>query len=308
MVRHEILVRAMSDFGRARKKAIVNRMLGFFRAQKDEMLSLKEVRSLLRPESEYYRGMQTVAVSKIAGSEGRARDFTRAFLPRHDRMMDRWIRVDMAHYQDIILPPIKLFEIGGLYFVRDGNHRVSVAKSQGLEFIDAEVVSLTSQISIHPDMTLSDLRRAVIEFEKKRFFEETKLDRMRPGCRLEFTEIGRYDEIMNHIREHKWFLNLRKAEEIPFAEAMCSWYDNVYLPIVRIIDEESLLSRFLGATEGDLYVFIGKHWAELSRKYGSIFTLEEAAEDLSTRPRTGLLSRVLGAMKGRFHKSPAKRK
>ena len=62
-------------------------------------------------------------------------------------MMKRWTRVDMAHYQDVELPPIKLFEIGGVYFVRDGNHRVSVSKAQGAEFIDAEVISLSSEIS-----------------------------------------------------------------------------------------------------------------------------------------------------------------
>jgi hypothetical protein len=38
--------------------------------------------------------------------------------------------------QDITLPSILLYEIGGVYFVRDGNHRVSVAKIKGVEFID----------------------------------------------------------------------------------------------------------------------------------------------------------------------------
>ena len=77
----------------------------------------------------------------------------------------RWMRVDVAHYQDIILPPIKIFEIGGVYFVRDGNHRVSVAKAKGGEFIDAEVTSLTSAIAITPEMSLDQLREAVIDFE-----------------------------------------------------------------------------------------------------------------------------------------------
>ena len=54
----------------------------------------------------------------------------------------------MAHYQDIVLPPISLYEVGGLYFVRDGNHRVSVAKAQGIDFIDADVVSLQSEIKL----------------------------------------------------------------------------------------------------------------------------------------------------------------
>ncbi len=294
------------DFGRARMKETLGRILALLKPQKDEMLSLGDIRSLLRPESETYKGMQTVPIEKIVGSEGRYRDFNKAFLPRHDKLMRRWMSVDEAHYRNIILPPIKLFEIGGAYFVRDGNHRVSVAKTQGAEFIDAEVISLSSEIPLTPDMTRDQIKLAVIQFEKRRFFEVTKLDRHRPGCSLEFTEVGRYDEILSHIREHKWYINLDKTEEIPFDEAAVSWYDKVYSPIIAVIRETSLLSRFSGATEADLYVYIGKHWGELNARYGPLFTLEEAAEDLSSSGSSrvlkgvqSLLSRVGAILRGR---------
>ncbi len=272
---------ARSDFGKLRTRETLTRILSVLKAHRDEMLSLGDVRSLLRPESETYRGMQTVSIERIVGSEGRYNDFNRAFLPRHDKLMRRWISVDMAHYQDIMLPPIKVFEIGGVYFVRDGNHRVSVAKAKGAEFIDAEVISLSSEISLSPEMSLEELRRAVIDFEKRRFLEATHLDRQRPDCCLEFTEVGRYDELLSHIREHKWYINQKQSAEIPFEEAAASWYDTVYSPIIQIVRETRLLARFPQATEADLYVFVGKHWAELSRRYGPLFTLEEAAEDLS---------------------------
>ncbi len=295
------------DFSRARMKETLGRILALLKPQKDEMLSLGDIRSLLRPESETYKGMQTVPIEKIVGSEGRYRDFNKAFLPRHDKLMRRWMSVDEAHYRNIILPPIKCFEIGGAYFVRDGNHRVSVAKAQGAEFIDAEVTALGSEIPLTPDMTREEIKRAVIEFEKRRFFEITKLDRHRPDCSLEFTEIGRYDEILSHIREHKWYINLDKPEEIPFDEAAVSWYDKVYAPIIAIIRESNLISRFSGTTEADLYVYIGKHWAELNARYGPLFTLEEAAEDLSSasgksRLITGarsLVERIGGIFRGR---------
>ncbi len=272
---------ARNDFSRLRMKESIGRIIALLSAQKDEMLSLGDVRSLLRPESETYRGMQTVPIEKIVGSEGRYKDFNKAFLPRHDKLMRRWIRVDEAHYRNVILPPIKLFEIGGAYFVRDGNHRVSVAKAQGAEFIDAEVISLSSEIALTPEMTRDEIKRAVIGFEKKRFFKTTKLDKLRPDCHMDFTEVGRYDEILDHIREHKWYLNLSKTEEIPFTDAAVSWYDKVYAPIIAIIRETGLISRFSNVTEADLYVFIGKHWGELRDRYGPLFTLEEAAEDFS---------------------------
>ncbi len=299
-------VQARQDFSRVRKREILGRILGLLRSRGDEMLSLGDVRSLLRPESEHYKGMRTVPLDRIVGSEGRYLDFNREFLPRHDKLMKRWVRVDMVHLQDVVLPPIKLFEIGGVYFVRDGNHRVSVAKAQGAEFIDAEVISLTSDIDIHPGMSREELKQAVIEFEKKRFFAETRLDELRPGCGLEFTEVGRYDEILAHVREHKWFLNKDKTTEIPFSTALLSWYDTVYMPVVKIIHEERLLDRFPRATESDLYVFIGKHWGELNRRYGPLFTLEEAAEDFSSQgrrpwlPRLKALLRVPGRLAARI--------
>jgi hypothetical protein len=288
-------MQARQDFSRARQREIFGRILSLFGARKDEMLSLGDVRSLLKPESEHYKGMRTVPINLIVGSEGRYQDFNREFLPRHDKLMKRWIRVDMAHLQDVILPPIQLFEIGGVYFVRDGNHRVSVAKAQGAEFIDAEVITLSTELDIRPGMGREDLKRAVIEFEGERFFAETGLNTLRPGCQISFTEVGRYDQIMQHVRNHKWLLNLPRTEEIPFTTALLSWYDTVYMPIVGIIREEKLLGRFPGATESDLYVFIGKHWGELNRRFGPLFTLEEAAEDFSTQAKGAWLGMWLKA-------------
>ncbi len=284
---------ARDDFGRVRKREVMSRILALLKAQKDEMLSLGDVRSLLKPVSETYRGMRTVPIAKIVGSEGRYQDFNRAFLPRHDKLMRRWMRIDVAHYANVILPPIKLFEVGGVYFVRDGNHRVSVAKTRGAEFIDAEVISLSTEIVIAAGMSSDDLRRAVIAFEKRKFFEATRLDALRPGCALEFTTVGRYEEILGHIREHKWYINLKKAIEIPYEDAVLSWYDTVYSPIVAIIRSSRLLDRFPRETESDMYVFVGQHWSELNRRYGPIFTLEEAAEDFSTQSRRPHLRRAL---------------
>ena len=77
-------------------------------------------------------------------------------------------------------------------------------------------------------------------------------------------------------------------------QAAVSWYDNVYLPIVTIMREDRLLARFPHATAADLYVFVGKHWNELNRRYGPLFTLEEAAEDLTTEPLGSRIARAVG--------------
>jgi hypothetical protein len=154
---------------------------------------------------------------------------------------------------------------------------------QGVEFIDAEVITLDSRIKITPEMTSDDLKNAVIEFEKKEFFEETKLHELRPDGNFDFTDIGRYDDIITHILNHKYFINLDKPEEISFEEAMLSWYDNIYFPIIKVIREKNTLSRFKGRTEADLYVWIVRHWHDFKLKYGQHYPMEKAAMDYSTR-------------------------
>ncbi len=259
------------------------RALALLRNEKDQLLSLKEVKVLLRPEAESYRGLQTVAIQRIVGSEGRYLDFNRIFLPKREHLRGRWTRVDLAHYQQVNLPPVTLYEIGGVYFVRDGNHRVSVARTMGQEFIDAEVISLKSRLALAPDMSREELKKAVIELEKKAFFRQTHLDKLRPGIVMEFTDTGRYDEVLRHIHAHKYFINQSKPYELPFREALLSWHDKVYEPLVRLICAERILAHFPGREAADLYVWIVGHWDVLKRQYGQGYPLEHAVEDFRRR-------------------------
>jgi hypothetical protein len=284
--------KASEDFNRARTREMLTRILHILNPEDQELLSLADVRMLLKPRGESYRGMKVVPISRIVGSEGRYRDFNKWFLPKFDNLKSRWTRVDRAHLEAIILPPIKLFEIGGVYFVRDGNHRVSVAKAQGMEMIDAEVISLSSQIKLEPGMTKEDLREKVIEYERDQFMKATQFDRIIRDDSLVFTATGRYDEILNHIQGHKYYINERQKEEIPFRDAMISWYRNVYKPITDVIREDRILSRFPGRTCADLYVWVVKHWDELKHKYGHTFTMQDAARDFSKRYGKSLWQRL----------------
>jgi hypothetical protein len=274
---------ARDDFNRARGKETLSKILNILTPERQELLSLQDVRELLKPKSESYVGMKVVPIDLIVGSEGRYKDFDNTFLPRHEYIRKRWENVDKAHLKDIILPPIKLYEIGGVYFVRDGNHRVSVARSQGVGSIDAEVISLGSEISIHRGMTRQDLKRAVIEYEKVHAFKNTELGKIIKPEELDFTATGRYEEILKHIQVHKYFMNLNKKEEIPFVEAGKDWYAEFFMPIIDLIDEQNLLARFPGRTRADLYMWLIKHWDELKRKYGNNFPLENAVLDYAAK-------------------------
>ncbi len=276
-------MQAAEDFSKARGRAILSRIQHFMDADKDRLLSFNDVKEILKPKNETYQGMKVVPLDLIVGSEGRYRDFNKYFLPKADHLRSRWERVDVARLKDIILPPIQLYEIGGVYFVRDGNHRVSVARSQGSGSIDAEVISLSSEIRIEPTMTVDELRQAVVDYEKSLFEEKTRFTALTGYGELDFSAPGRYDVIYNHILVHKYFLNEGKTQEMAFADALVSWYENVFKPIIDIIEEERLCVRFPGRTSGDLYVWIVKHWDFLKKKYGVQYSVAEAAKDFSLK-------------------------
>lgn len=283
--------RADSDFKKARKRATLSLILNSLTPERQELLSLQDVKELLKPKASIYRGMQTVPLDKIVGSEGRYRDFTRAFLPKGEFLRSRWENIDRAHLKDIILPPVKLYRIGGLYFVRDGNHRVSVARLQKSAAMDAEVIQLDTELPLRPDMDIKRLKAEVIRYEKEDIFVNTELGKIISPRDLEFSETGRFHEILRHIQGHKYYQNLDRPEEISFLEAGFSWYAGLYRPIIGLIKEYRLLRRFPGRTASDLYIWIIKHWDSLKRQHGGDFSLEKAAIDFSHRHGQGFFSR-----------------
>jgi hypothetical protein len=292
-----ISFQAIRDFDKAKNKALITEILNILRPERTELMSFYDIKSLLKPQAEIYRGMKAVSLDRIVGSEGRYLDFNKAFLPKKEHLRERWVRVDTAYHNDINLPPIRLYKIGEVYFVRDGNHRVSVARAQKSAMIDAEVVELTTRIPFTADMTHNDLITAVVAFERERVLNETGLDKMIDMESVGFSTPGRYDEILQHILGHKYFINQQQSEEIPFSDAALSWYENLYKPILELIRDMDILRYFPGRTEGDLYLWIVKHWDSLKRRFGQEFPLELAAREYMETYGRGLFERFLIKLK-----------
>lgn len=290
-----------NDFYKAKKRARFQSLMGTLTWKNTELLSLYEVTKIIKPTSETYLGMQTIRVDKIIGSEGRYHDFSSAFYPKKEMLRRRWTSVDQAVMNDVILPPISVFSLGGWYFVRDGNHRVSVAKAQGVEFIDAEVVALDSQIPLEEGLTMKALRRRTVWYERNAFISQYKPSYI-PMGNIIFTSPGSYPEMVNHILVHKYFINQGKKEEISFEEAAISWYKNVYAPIVDAIREEHILLEFPGNTEGDLYLWLVRRWDELKRERGNDVSTEDAAKTLKKENRKKLFKRYLEYIADKFSK------
>ncbi len=146
------------DFDRALLKASLRRFGNRLRRDytHEHLLSFEEAKGTLERWSQAYRGMKIVEVEKITGSVGRHRDFDGSFLPRKLSMADRWRRVDQAYHRGVELPAVSLYKLGDAYFVRDGNHRVSVARFHGVAMIDAEVVEIRG--STRTDVAQPDSR------------------------------------------------------------------------------------------------------------------------------------------------------
>ena len=254
----------MEDFTKAHRHAIFQQIFSAFRWNNPDLLSLYEVTKLIKPEAEAYKGMQTIPVAKIIGSENRYHDFSSAFYPKSVRLQNRWESIDAARLDDVILPPISVYKLGDVYFVRDGNHRVSVARSQGVEFIDADVVELTSKIPLEEGITLNEIRKRVVDYERKHFIEQFEPTYI-PMDRIVFTAPGSYPEMVNHILVHKYYANQDRDDEMTFEEGARSWYENVYLKIVSAIEKEHLLADFPGQTEADMYMWLVRRWDSMKR-------------------------------------------
>ncbi len=255
-------IRKFSDM---RTQAFMRSMLPFLRRKPIELLPFEKVRSMLGLTHVRKLGVQDVPLDKIVGSIGRYDDFTREFLPRRDDQENRWRQVYDLSTSMTGFPPVELFKVGDAYFVRDGNHRVSVARANDAESIEAYVTEYVTPVEISPDDTLDEI---LIKAGAANFAQVTNLDKLRPGHNISLTNPGRYKYLLRHIAVHKYFREIECQCEISWEEAVASWYDHVYLPLVEEIRERDILAHFPGRTEADLYAWLVFHRAALEKRYG----------------------------------------
>lgn len=283
-----------TQYQHARRRAFWNQILDLLRGSSRKLLSFDQVRDRLRTTCQVYRGTRPVEVAKIVGSVGRYQDFDRSFLPLKDNTAHRWKGIAKARLKEEFLPPIQLYKVADVYFVRDGHHRVSVAREQGTIYLDAELIECRTRVPITPGISVEELD---LKAEYVEFLEETDLDQLRPEQQIDFTASGSYKVLLEHIAVHRYFLGLEREEHISWQEAVLSWYDSLYRPIVEAIRQHGILEDFPGRTESDLYLWITEHHY-YHRERGEDLGIDEAAEHFSEdhdRPMVSL-SEVWGLL------------
>ncbi len=259
-------------------------------------MSFEELESELGTSNRVARGLQEIPLDAIVGSVGRYADFTRSFLPRSDGMEERWARVKTVATGATGWPPIEVYQLGDVYFVLDGNHRVSVAREMGLETIPAYVTEVKTRVPLTAD---DDPEEIIIQARRAAFMERSRLDESRPEANLMVTAPGAYRILDEHIQVHRYYMGLEEQRDVSYPEAAAHWYDVVYEPVARLIRERGLLREFPHRTETDLYLWLAEHRAELEEELGWDVQPAAAAEDLVTReskrPRK-VLARVGGRL------------
>ncbi len=287
---------ALRDFHQARKQAVMQQILARFRGDEAKLLDFHQVQEQLGPTGlTVPHGLQEIPLEKIVGSVDRYEDFTRSFLPKRDTDEARWAGVKAAIDDMVGMPPIEAYQVGDAYFVQDGNHRVSIARRLRSQTISAQVTEVKTRVPL----TANDNPNEIIcKSYYADFLEKTNLDKLRADADLLMTFCGQYSALLDQIMGRLHLIESSQAKRDDsdlWEEAVVDWYDQLYLPVIRVIRELGVLHSFPERMEADMYVLLSERRAELEQDLGWHVEMETGVSDLITsqdRSR-GLLSRVV---------------
>ena len=263
-----------SDFSRVYMKGFWRSIFSQIRKTNNELLPFDEVMQYIPLQGKHYLGTKQIETSKIIGSVNRYQDFDRIFLPRQTNTRTRWESVNSAYFKEIILPPIEVYKVSDVYFVKDGHHRVSVARERGQAFMDAYVIEIDIKGNLNENTDIKDI---VLAHEYAEFLAQSKLDVVLPEVDFHFSIPGQYRRLLQHISVHRWFMGERLNRPITDEEAALGWYKDVYLPLVKVIRKHGILKEFPERTETDLYLWIIEHRWYLGEETNKKVSIESAA-------------------------------
>ena len=242
---------AQSDFARARRSrmlADLGRRLRFEPGDVGFILPFEEVVEALGRVGERDLGLQTIELDSIVGTVDRTKEFDRAFRPTSPRLRARWQRIAEAQRRGESFPPISVYRIGELHFVRDGHHRVSVARSLGRKDIDAYVTEVQTRVGAGRDVRLSDLP---VKGHERLFRERVPLDPER-RARIQPSDPWDYGILAEGVEA--WGCRAMQARRgfMDRGEIARLWFDEDYEPVTSMLDAAELVEK--GETETDAYM------------------------------------------------------
>ncbi len=222
------------------------------------IMDLKTLMEIVPVSSMSSDAIQDVSIDKIIGTENRSQDFSGCFFPRHQWMMERWVKIYKLMHSDGISEPVKLIEYGGYYFVRDGNHRVSVAMNSGIEYLTAEVIHYRIPFNLPENLGRKNLD---LLSEKYVFHQRTKIFNLIHDDLFIVHSAKTWKKLETEIFEHSrsWFVRYYGRQPDNAAEFIAAWV-TFYNITVEHIRQKSLLMLFPGMGETDVFVEIVEYW------------------------------------------------
>jgi hypothetical protein len=241
---------AQTDFGRARRRQLLARLARRLRLEPGDLnliLPFEEVVEALGRRGERSLGLQTIPLDSIVGTVDRSREFDRRFRPTSGRVRGRWERIAEAQRRGEAMPPISVYRIGDLHFVKDGHHRVSVARAQGRTEIDAYVTEVLTEVSPEEGLKLADLP---LKSHQRVFFERVPLA---PAARsrIQLSDPWDYAKLAEGVEAWGFRFIQARREFISREEIAEAWFREDYEPIVAAIRDAGLLG---GETETEAYM------------------------------------------------------
>jgi hypothetical protein len=244
---------AQGDFSRARRARLLADIGRRLRREPDDVgliLPFEEVVDALGVVGREDLGLQVVPLEAIVGTVDRAADFDRGFRPTSPRLRSRWERIAAAQRRGESLPPISLYKVGDLFFVRDGHHRVSVAKSLGRADIDAYVTEIQTRLQLGSDMRVSDLP---LKGHERLFRERVPLGR-EERARIALSDTWDYGVLAEAVEAWGFRAMQDRGSYMDRREVAHLWFNSEYLPVVEMLKAGDLIER--GETETDAYLRI----------------------------------------------------
>jgi hypothetical protein len=177
---------------------------------------------------------------------------------------ERWTRIYIETTAGMGLPPIEVYQIGEQYFVRDGNHRVSVARALGNSTIQAYVTLVDLPECVAPLIQAGEMDAAAAYIA---FLDDCALRTVVQDESLRLSEPSRYGELMGHLRLHQAVLEANSNQSIWFEDAAAHWYAEVYQPAVELMRAHDMLCHAQERTEADLFLWLVDHLQELEQVY-----------------------------------------
>jgi hypothetical protein len=212
------------------------------------MLPFEEVVEALGRTGQHDLGLQVVPLDAIVGSVDRTVDFDRGLRPTSARLRSRWERINAAQRRGEALPPVSLYKIGDLYFVRDGHHRVSVAKSLGRSDIDAYVVEVATRIKLGEDTRVSDLPLK----DHERLFRERVPLPAEARERIQLSDPWDYGTLAEAVEAWGFRAMQNRGTYMDRAEVARHWFREEYEPVVELLKAGDLIVE--GETETEAYM------------------------------------------------------